>query len=97
MRWEMVAGDPGSLAIQTTLNGELVQSGSTREMIFDLPYLVSYVSALATLEPGDLILTGSPKRLGDLPAPRHYLNPGDTISVRIEKLGELTNPVVDEE
>ena len=89
--------DPGALAIQTTLNGELVQSGSTGEMIFNLPYLVSYISALATLEPGDLILTGSPKRLGDLPAPRRFMSPGDTVSVRIDKLGELTNPVVDEE
>ena len=89
--------DPGALDIQTTLNGELVQSGSTGEMIFDVPYLVGYISALATLEPGDLILTGSPKRLGDLPAPRRFMNPGDTVSVRIEKLGELTNPVVDEE
>ena len=89
--------DPGALSIQTTLNGELVQSGPTGEMIFDVPYLISYISSLATLEPGDLILTGSPKRLGDLPAPRRFMNPGDTVSVRIEKLGELTNPVVDEE
>ena len=89
--------DPSALAIQTTLNGELVQSGHTGEMLFDVPYLVSYISALATLEPGDLILTGSPKRLGRLPAPRRFMNPGDTVSIRIEKLGELTNPVVDEE
>ncbi|NIV37279.1 MAG: 5-oxopent-3-ene-1,2,5-tricarboxylate decarboxylase, partial [Anaerolineae bacterium] len=88
--------DPGALAIETTLNGELVQSGSTGEMIFDVPYLVSYISALTTLEPGDLILTGSPKRLGDLPAPRRFMKPGDRVSVRIEELGELTNPVVDE-
>jgi acylpyruvate hydrolase len=89
--------DPGALTIQTTLNGELVQSGPTGEMIFDVPYLVSYISALATLEPGDLILTGSPKRLGDLPAPRRFMDPRDVVSVRIEELGELTNPVVAEE
>ena len=89
--------DPGALKIQTFLNGELVQSGPTREMLFDVPYLISYISALATLEPGDLILTGSPKRLGELPAPRRFMNPGDTVSVRIENLGELTNPVVGEE
>ena len=89
--------NPGALTIQTSLNGELVQSGPTGEMFFDVPYLVSYISALATLEPGDLILTGSPKRLGNLPAPRRFMNPGDTVSVRVEKLGELTNPVVDEE
>jgi acylpyruvate hydrolase len=89
--------DPGALTIQTTLNGELVQSGPTGEMFFDVPYLISYISALSTLEPGDLILTGSPKRLGERPAPRRFMRPGDTISVRIEQLGELTNPVVDEE
>ena len=89
--------DPSALAIQTILNGELVQSGHTEEMLFDVPFLVSYISALATLEPGDLILTGSPKRLGSLPAPRRFMNPGDTVSIRIDKLGELTNPVVAEE
>jgi acylpyruvate hydrolase len=89
--------DPHRLGIRTTLNGELVQSGSTAEMIFDIPYLVSYISELVTLEPGDLILTGSPKRSGTGPDPRTPMQPGDRISVEIEGLGVLSNPVLAEE
>ncbi len=91
------APDPNTLSIKTILSGQLVQSGNTQEMIFDVPYLVSYISALTTLEPGDVILTGSPKRVDDAPAPRIFLKPGDTICIKIEKLGELSNPIVAEE
>lgn len=89
--------DPGALAIRTTLNGQVVQSGCTGDMIFDVPRLVSYISALATLEPGDLILTGSPKKIGDAHAPRVFVRPGDVVSIQIDGLGELTNPVEAEE
>lgn len=82
-----------NLAIKTTLNGQVVQDGHTREMIFDIPYLISYISQLTTLEPGDLILTGSPKRAGDSPDPRTPLKPGDKIDIEIEGLGILTNYV----
>lgn len=88
--------DPGNLFIQTKLNGQVVQDGNTREMVFDVPYLISYISQLTTLEPGDLILTGSPKRAGDAPDPRTPLTPGDSVSIEIEGLGILTNPVVAE-
>jgi len=85
-----------NLAIKTTLNGQVVQEGNTREMIFDVPFLVHYISQLTTLEPNDVILTGSPKRAGDVPDPRTPLKPEDRISVEIEGLGTLTNPVVAE-
>ena len=89
--------DPGSLDITTTLNGQVVQNGNTGEMIFDVPYLISYISHLTTLEPGDLILTGSPKRVGDAPDPRTPLKPGDSISIEIEGLGVLSNSVAAED
>lgn len=89
--------DPGNLFVKTTLNGQVVQDDNTREMIFDVPYLISYISQLTTLEPEDLILTGSPKRAGDAPDPRTPLKPGDSISIEIEGLGTLTNPVVAED
>lgn len=88
--------DPGALSIRTTLNGQIVQDGSTRDMIFDVPFLISYISQLTTLEPGDLILTGSPKRAGAVPDPRIPLKAGDTIRIEIENLGSLTNSVMDE-
>ena len=88
--------NPNDLAIKTTLNGQIVQDGNTREMIFDVPFLIQYISQLTTLEPGDVILTGSPKRAGDLPDPRTPLKPGDSISIEIEGLGVLTNSVLAE-
>ena len=88
--------NPNNLAIKTTLNGQVVQDGNTREMIFDVPFLVHYISQITTLEPNDVILTGSPKRAGDVADPRTPLRPGDNISVEIESLGMLINLVVAE-
>lgn len=88
--------DPGSLSIRTTINGQVVQDANTSEMIFSVPFLISYISQLTTLEPEDLILTGSPKRAGSGPDPRTPLKPGDTICIEIQNLGVLTNPVLDE-
>jgi 2-keto-4-pentenoate hydratase/2-oxohepta-3-ene-1,7-dioic acid hydratase in catechol pathway len=89
--------NPNDLLIQTTLNGGTVQEGGTSDMIFDVPCLISYISELTTLEIGDLILTGSPKRNRDAADPRIPMHPGDVVSVEIEKLGTLTNPVLAEE
>ncbi|MCK5315491.1 MAG: fumarylacetoacetate hydrolase family protein [Anaerolineales bacterium] len=89
--------DPNALTIKTTLNEQLVQYGNTGDMIFDMPYLISYLSGIAALEPGDIILTGSPKAVGDRPAPKVTLKPGDTITIDIEKLGTLINTTVAEE
>ena len=71
------------LAMTTRINGKTVQLGNTRDMIFAVPFLVSYVSELATLEPGDVILTGSPKLMNGKPAPVVFLNPGDVVEVGI--------------
>jgi len=89
--------NPGNLFIKTKLNDEVVQDGNTQEMIFNVPYLIHYISQLTTLEPNDVILTGSPKRVGDSHDPRIPLKPADKISIEIEGLGCLSNPVVAEE
>ncbi len=84
------------LTMTTRINGKTVQLGNTREMIFAVPFLVSYVSGLATLEPGDVILTGSPKAMNGEPAPVLFLKHGDVVEVEIDGLGILRNPVADE-
>jgi acylpyruvate hydrolase len=88
--------DPGAIRLKTTLNGETVQEACTSDMVFPVPFLVSYVSSLATLEPGDLILTGTPAGIGCNRKPQVFLRPGDRVSVRIDGIGTLTNPVVTE-
>jgi 2-keto-4-pentenoate hydratase/2-oxohepta-3-ene-1,7-dioic acid hydratase in catechol pathway len=89
--------DPSKLTIRTYVNEQLVQDGSTGDMIFNVLYLISYLSGITTLEPGDIILTGSPKAVGERPAPKVSLKPGDTIKIEIEALGILTNTAVPEE
>ena len=89
--------DPSALHICTQVNGERMQDAPTSEMIFDVPALVSYISEVCTLEAGDIILTGSPKRAGDRPDPRRYLKPGDMVQITITGLGMLSNPVIKEQ
>jgi acylpyruvate hydrolase len=89
--------EPGRLSLHTLLNGKMVQQGNTADMYFDVPYLISYISSLTTLLPGDIILTGSPKMMGTVPAPSIALRPGDLIEVEIDGLGRLSNPVIEEE
>jgi 2-keto-4-pentenoate hydratase/2-oxohepta-3-ene-1,7-dioic acid hydratase in catechol pathway len=86
--------DPNALRIATILNGERVQDSSTGDMIFDVPALIAYLSGSTTLVPGTVILTGTPQGVGmaHKPAPR-WLRPGDSVSIEIEKIGTLTNPV----
>lgn len=89
--------DAGALDMRTILNGQVVQEGITSQMFFPIPDLISYISSLTTLEPGDVILTGSPKMIGDVPAPALALKPGDKIAVEIEPVGCLENSVVAEQ
>jgi 2-keto-4-pentenoate hydratase/2-oxohepta-3-ene-1,7-dioic acid hydratase in catechol pathway len=89
--------DPNQLSLVTTLNGQEVQASNTTEMIFEVDQLVAYIADLTTLEAGDLILTGSPRRVGPEPDPRIPMQAGDTVSVQIEGLGTLTNPVLAQE
>jgi 2-keto-4-pentenoate hydratase/2-oxohepta-3-ene-1,7-dioic acid hydratase in catechol pathway len=89
-------GDPHNLAIRAVLNGRVMQDSNTGNMIFNCYYLVSYLSQVFTLQPGDCILTGTPGGVGAFRQPPVWLEPGDTITIEIEKLGSLTNTVVDE-
>jgi acylpyruvate hydrolase len=89
--------DPNALHIKTTLNGQVMQDGNTAEMIFRVPFIVSYISEIVTLEPGDIILTGTPAGIGNTRTPPVFMKPGDTVTVEIERLGVLTNPLVAEE
>jgi acylpyruvate hydrolase len=88
--------DPNALAIKTTLNGQVMQNASTADMIFRVPYIVSYISGITTLEPGDVIMTGTPPGIGNTRTPQVFMKPGDTVTVEIERLGILTNPLVGE-
>jgi acylpyruvate hydrolase len=88
--------DPGFLQLRTILNGQTVQEAETSDMVFSVPFLISYISSLTTLEPGDLILTGTPAGIGCNRNPQIFLQPGDQVSVAIDGIGTLTNPVVAE-
>ena len=80
-----------ALRLTCDVNGERMQDGSTRDMIFGVPELVAYLSRHVTLEPGDLVFTGTPAGVGSLREPRRYLAPGDVIASGIEGLGALVN------
>ena len=88
--------DPGRLEVQCKVNGELRQSGNTREMIFDCPTLISYISQHMTLQPGDVIYTGTPDGviLGYPESDQKWLKPDDTVEVSIERIGTLVNQLV---
>jgi 2-keto-4-pentenoate hydratase/2-oxohepta-3-ene-1,7-dioic acid hydratase in catechol pathway len=87
-------GDGSGLRVVQRLNGEVLQDGNTGDLIFSVPFLVSYLSNTFTLEPGDLILTGTPPGVGWARDPKVKLNPGDTVEVEVEGVGVLSNPVV---
>ncbi len=85
--------DPGALDIRAILNGREMQHSTTALMIFSVPHFISYLSRLVTLEPGDILLTGTPDGVGQARNPPVFLQNGDTITVEIEKVGRLSNPV----
>ena len=89
--------DPSGLAIRTILNGETVQDCNTGDMIFDVPALIEFLSGSTTLLAGAVILTGTPHGVGMAAVPPRWLAPGDIVSVEIEKIGVLTNPVQSEQ
>jgi acylpyruvate hydrolase len=88
--------DPAALRLTTVLNGQTVQDARLTDMVFSVPFLVSYVSSLATLEPGDVLLTGTPAGIGCNRKPPVFLRAGDRISVTIDGIGTLSNPVAEE-
>ncbi|MBI4790595.1 MAG: fumarylacetoacetate hydrolase family protein [Chloroflexi bacterium] len=85
--------DPGHLELSLTVNGEERQRSNTCNLIFSIPFLISYLSQAITLEPGDVISTGTPSGTGASLKPPVFMQPGDVVSVRIEKIGELINIV----
>jgi 2-keto-4-pentenoate hydratase/2-oxohepta-3-ene-1,7-dioic acid hydratase in catechol pathway len=88
--------DPHNLNIKTWVDDELRQNSNTRHMLFNCYEMVAYLSQAMTLEPGDVISTGTPSGVGVKMEPRGYLKPGQTVCVEIEGIGKLTNPVIDE-
>jgi 2-keto-4-pentenoate hydratase/2-oxohepta-3-ene-1,7-dioic acid hydratase in catechol pathway len=92
---ELPEGGRG-LRIETRLNGEVVQSSNTDRMIFDVATLVSTISEVMTVLPGDLIVTGTPAGIGHSRTPKLYMKPGDQVEVEIEGIGILRNGIVDE-
>jgi len=88
--------NPNTLGIRTILNGQTMQDWNTNDMIFDVPTLIAFLSGSTTLQPGTVILTGTPHGVGMAHRPRVYLQPGDTVTIEIDRIGALTNPVAEE-
>ncbi len=88
--------NPNALRIRTMLNGQTMQDSNTSDMIFDVPALIEFLSGSTTLLPGTVILTGTPQGVGAARKPPVFLKPGDSVTVSIEGIGELTNPVEEE-
>ena len=88
--------DPGNLRIGTTLNGETMQDAHTSDMIFSVPELIEFLSASTVLAPGTAIFTGTPQGVGFARKPPRFLQPGDQVTIEIEKIGKLSNPVQEE-
>ena len=87
--WIVSGINCGNWKIAGMLNGDMIQSGNTKNMIFDVPFIISYISGIMTLEAGDLILTGTPAGI-------EAMNPGDKIEIEIEQIGSLINQVISE-
>jgi len=89
-----VVPDPHKLSIKLILNGETMQDSNTDQLIFGVPELIEFISQTITLEPGDVIATGTPSGVGFARKPPVFLRPGDMMEVEIERVGKLGNPVV---
>ena len=85
--------DPGDLAIECRVNGAVRQRSRTSNLVFSVPFLLAYVSVGITLEPGDILTTGTPGGVGLYRDPPEYLKPGDRVEVEIERIGVLANVV----
>ena len=85
--------DLADVDLRTTVSGEVMQDANTRDLIFSVVELIEYISAGVTLEPGDVIATGTPSGVGDGRSPKRYLREGDTVEIYVEGVGTLSNPV----
>lgn len=88
--------DPHALDLTLEIGGEVLQNSNTRQLVFGIPALIEYISAAVTLEPGDIVATGTPAGVGFARKPPRYLRPGDEVVIRIQGIGELRNPVISE-
>ena len=88
--------DPHALDISLEIGGERLQHSNTRELVFGVPALIEYISSVVTLEPGDIVATGTPAGVGLARKPPRYLRSGDEVVIRVQGIGELRNPVIDE-
>jgi 2-keto-4-pentenoate hydratase/2-oxohepta-3-ene-1,7-dioic acid hydratase in catechol pathway len=88
--------DPHELQIGLSIDGEQLQNSNTRELVFKIPALIEYLSSITPLLPGDIVSTGTPPGVGLGRTPKRWLKPGETVTVTVEGLGSLTNPVVAE-
>ena len=88
--------DPHELDIKLSIDGEVLQNSNTRHLIFRIPQLIEYISSLTPLEPGDIISTGTPEGVGLGREPKRWIRPGETMTISISGLGELTNPAIAE-
>jgi len=86
--------DPQALAIRAVLNGVIMQESNTSNMIFGVADVIAFVSQAITLEPGDLIITGTPAGVGAFREPPVWMKPGDEITIEIDGIGSITNPVI---
>ncbi|MGH8045949.1 MAG: fumarylacetoacetate hydrolase family protein [Chthoniobacterales bacterium] len=86
--------DPSKLNLRALVNGEVMQESPTSDMIFDVPMLIAFLSGSTTLQPGTVILTGTPSGVGMGRTPPRWLQPGDVVTIEIDGIGALTNPVV---
>jgi len=89
--------DPSSLSIKSWINDDLMQDSNTKHLIFDIPFIINWLSQICTLKEGDVILTGTPGGVGMHRTPPKYLQPGETCTVEIEGLGRLVSPVIMEQ
>lgn len=87
--------DPENLTIRSFVNGEKRQESNTSKLIYDIPFLIEFISNLITLEPGDLIMTGTPDGVGVAMNPPQFLQAGDVVTLEIENIGKLENKVID--
>jgi 2-keto-4-pentenoate hydratase/2-oxohepta-3-ene-1,7-dioic acid hydratase in catechol pathway len=88
--------NPNALKLRTILNGEAVQDWTTEDMIFDVPAIIEFLSGSTTLAPGTVIMTGTPHGVGMARTPPLWLRAGDEVTIEIEGIGKLTNPVIEE-
>ena len=88
--------DPHNLNISLEIDGETLQDSNTKDLIFKIPELVAFLSSVFTLEPGDIVSTGTPSGVGAARKPPRFLRPGEEVTVKVEGIGELMNPVVAE-